>query len=494
MDCNVLKTINLLFEQQVKLTPNNIALIGDKKKITYKELNEESNRRAHYLVSKGAKCEDFIGIVMDHSTDMIINIFAVIKSGAAYIAIEPTFPRERINNIIEQADIKFLFTQHKYKNIFHKQSILIFENEIFDNYSTQNTVDVNSGNNPIYVLFTSGTTGTPKGVVVEQHNVYNYVLAFKNEFQITEQDRMLQNSVCTFDIFTEELYPILMTGGTLVIANNEDKSSIERLVDLIEKEQITVISGFPYLLSDINKYKIPNGLRIAISGGDVLRKEHVNNLLGKVAVYNTYGPTETTVCASYYRYETDTPNSKTVPIGKAIYGTEIYVLDKDLNQVNPSQIGEICITGNGVTRGYLNRPKETEKYFIDNPYKKGERMYLSGDLGLLKTDGNIEFIRRKDEQVMIGGKRVEPLEVEGVIHRYPCIENAIITSRLDSDGYPYLLAYYSSKLEISLKELKCYLEEYLPEYMIPEYFIKMEVLPKTENGKIDRKQLPVVLK
>lgn len=494
MNYNITETVNSLFEQQVALTPDNIALVSGNRQVTYKELNEEANKRAYYLISRHIAEEDFIAVVMEHSPDMIIDIFAIMKSGAAYIAIEPTFPKERINYIIEQAGVKQVFTQHKYKNIFHKHDNLIYEDETYNSFPTHNTVNVNDGNNAIYVLYTSGTTGTPKGVVVEQHNVCNYVKAFKKEFQITAQDRMLQNSVCTFDIFTEELYPILLTGGTLVIAGEDDKSSIKHLVNLIERENITIISGFPYLLNDMNNYKIPTGLKIAISGGDVLRKEHVNNLLGKVAVYNTYGPTETTVCASYYRYDTDELASNTVPIGTPVYGTEIYVLDENLCRVKPLQLGEICIAGNGVTRGYLNNQEETRKSFIENPFKNGEKMYLSGDLGYLKADGNIEFVRRKDEQVMIGGKRVEPLEVESVMHKYHGIDNTIITSRLDSDGYPYLLAYYSSKVDIKLNDLKQYLNKYLPEFMIPDFFIKLDYLPKTESGKIDRRHLPVVLK
>lgn len=249
-------------------------------------------------MSKNVKKEEFVGIVMDHSIDMIINIFAVIKSGAGYVPMEPTFPRERINYIVDQVNLRYLFTQMKYKEIFNKKDILIFEDEDYAGYSEENTCNVNDGKNAIYVLYTSGTTGTPKGIVVEHHNVCNYVKAFKKEFKITEKDKMLQNSVCTFDIFTEEVFPILLTGGTLVIASDEEKSTVENLVDLIEREEITIITGFPYLLSGINNYRVPKSLKLVISGGDTLRKEHVSNLSKKVNVYNTYGPTETTVCVA----------------------------------------------------------------------------------------------------------------------------------------------------------------------------------------------------
>ena len=486
------ETINRLFERQAGRTPDHIALVCGDRRVTYRELNEEANRRAHFLISRGIGPEDFVGIVVDHTPEMIVDIFAVLKSGAGYIAMEPTFPPERINYIVEQAGIGLVFTQRKYADIFHRRDLLVFGDEPYGSYPGENPAGTNDGTHPIYVLYTSGTTGVPKGVVVEQRNVCNYVKAFQREFRLTEQDRMLQYSVCTFDIFTEELYPILLAGGTLVIAGEAEKNSIHRLVELIEREKITVISGFPYLLDELNRYRVPGVLRIAIAGGDVLRKEHVSRFPDRIAVYNTYGPTEGTVCASYYRYDRQDTASETIPIGKPVYGVEIWLLDEKLRKTTPGQIGEIGITGNGVTRGYLGRPEETRKNYIENPYKKGERMYLTGDLGRLRADGNIEFIRRKDEQVMIGGRRVEPLEVEHVLYRYPGIENAVVVSRLDPQGYPYLVAYYRADSGIDPAELKRHLGRYLPDFMIPEFFIKLDRIPKTESGKIDKRRLPVI--
>ena len=487
-------TINELFEEQVKKTPNNVAIILGDLRVTYDELNKMANRKANFLISKGVEKEDYVGIVVNSQTiDRIVDIFAIIKSGAAYVAMEPTFPKERINYIVKQSGMKYVFTQEMYKYIFKDENILISDKQDYESFSDKNPKTTNCGENAMYILYTSGTTGEPKGVVVEQRNVCNYVTAFKKEFKITQKDKMLQNSVCTFDIFVEEVFPILLSGGTLVIATDNEKNDVKKLYDLMEKEKVTIMSSFPYLLNDFNKYKIPTSLKIAISGGDVLRKEYVDQLIKKVKVYNTYGPTETTVCVSYYHYNTEV-DSKTVPIGKPIYGTDMLVLDENMKKVKTGEIGEICIVGNGVSRGYFNKPEETEKNFVKNPYNESERMYKSGDLGLLREDGTIEFIKRKDKQVMILGKRVEPLEVENVMYKIHDIDCAIVKPFFDEKNYAYLTCYYSTKKDIILSGIKEHLKEYLPEFMIPEFFVKLDKIPKTENGKIDKKHLPVILK
>lgn len=487
------ETINRLFEAQAARTPENTALIYENLSITYAELNRKANQRAHYLIARGVLKEDFVGIVMDHSIDMIIDIFAVLKSGAAYVPIEAMFPRARINYIVSRTGLKCVFTQKKYRDIFDEQDILIYEDEDFTRYPVTNPPHINNAGDTIYVLFTSGTTGEPKGVVVEHHNVCNYVEAFKKEFGITEKDRMLQNSVCTFDIFVEELFPILLTGGALVIADADEKSSVEKLADLMERERITVLTGFPYLLSDFNHYRIPHSLKLAISGGDILRREHADNLLRKVKVYNTYGPTETTVCVAYYQCGADALDAGTIPIGKPVYGAQIYLLDENLKPVKPGEVGEICIAGNGVARGYFHNAQETQKHFIDNPYGEG-RMYKSGDLGVVRADGNIEFIKRKDRQIMIMGKRVEPAEVENVMAGYGGLEAVVVKAYQDERGYPYLVGYLCSRRKIELSALKKYLQNYLPDFMIPEFFMQLASMPQTPNGKIDRGHLPVVLK
>lgn len=494
------ETVVNLFENEVEKNKNSVALIYDNEKITYGDLNKKVNKLAHYLIEKGVEKDDKICLVMDHSIDMIISIWGIIKAGATYIPMEPTFPIKRINYIIEEANAKFVVTQQKYLGSFDNKENLIFYNENdIKNFSDLNPYSRCEENTILYVLYTSGTTGRPKGVMVQHKNVYNYINAFKKFFKINSSDRMLQSSVCTFDIFVEELFPILMTGGTLVIANSKILNNSEELFRLIKEKEITITSTFPYFLNDVDKSisdinELPNSWRIAISGGDTLRKEFIKTIQKKIRVFNTYGPTETTVCASYYEYN-ENYDLETIPVGKPIDNVKIYIVDDNLNLVDDGNIGEICISGNGVSRGYLNLQEKTNENFIINPFNKEEKLYKTGDLGRILPDGNIDFIKRKDQQIMIWGKRVEPLEVENVMMKNNKIKNAIVKPYQDEKNYSHLIAYFifNEGEEEKISEIKNKMNQYLPNFMIPETFIKMKNFPLTTSGKIDVKSLPVVM-
>lgn len=490
-------TINDLFEEQVEKTPDNIAIVYSKKELTYRELNKKVNMLVNYLKDEQVQRDDFIGIILDHSEEMIISILAAVKLGATYIPMEPDFSKKRINYILEQTKAKLVITSRKYKNIIDKERKTIYYDEtVFQEYPKEDPKNENNPSTALYVLYTSGTTGKPKGVIIEHRNVCNYVKAFKEYFKITPEDRMLQSSVCTFDIFTEELYPILLTGGALVIADKEKTKKSEELLNFIGENNITITSTFPYFLNEVDKLEIPKSWRIAISGGDVLRKEYIKHISKKLDVYNTYGPTETTVCASYYKYDENYKLSNSIPVGKPIKGVEIYVLNDKLEKVKNGQVGELCITGNGVSRGYVDKKEKSNSNFIVNPYNSKQKMYKSGDLGRILEDGNIEFIKRKDQQVMIYGKRVEPLEVENVLLKINKIDNAIVKPYEDSNGLSYLAAYYivDKGENENINQVKEEMRDYLPEFMIPEFFVKMESFPLTPNGKLDRKCLPIVMK
>ena len=387
-------------------------------------------------------------------------------------------------------------------NIFDcKSKLILYDESLYKSNSKTNPENINENNTPIYILFTSGTTGNPKGVIIEHRNVYNYVNAFKEYFKVTENDRMLQSSVCTFDIFVEEVFPILLTGGTLVIANSKQVKKSEELLKLIKNKNITITSTFPYFLNDIDKIiekdeDIPSSWRIAISGGDILRKEFINKLSNKLRIFNTYGPSETTVCASYYEFKKDYELTDSIPVGKPINNVNIYILDDNLKPVENGSIGEICISGKGVGRGYLNLENKTKESFVKNPFDANSILYRTGDLGKILPDGNIDFIKRKDKQVMIFGKRVEPLEVENVMLKNCNIKNAIVRPFEDTNGYSYLTAYYTTNSDVkgTVKDIKNYMSNFLPEYMIPEYFVEMNEFPLTANGKIDVKVFPMVRK
>lgn len=410
------------------------------------------------------------GIILNHSVEQIAAIFAVLSRGAAYVPAEPFFPKERIRFMMNDAAVDVVITQENFplptKN-FHVPPVEVKPDDL------------------AYILYTSGTTGKPKGVAVTNANVLHYVKAFQNEFRIGAQDVMLQYSVCTFDIFVEEIFAALLSGAKLAIPSDDDKKNIGALMNFVEKNHVTIISGFPYLLQEINELeKIPDDLRLLISGGDVLRESYVDKLVDKVKVYNTYGPSETTVCASYYDCSASNAlDDGTYPIGKAILGTEIFILDERGEQVPNGTVGEICIAGGGVA-SYLHADKNFS-------LRGGRKIYRSGDLGYLLADGNIAFVRRKDTQIMIYGKRVEVGEVENVLIQSGLIRQCFVLPAVDAENFSYMVAYVVKKNPATtIAELKNFLADYLADFMIPEFFVELETLPLTPNGKVDKRALP----
>lgn len=477
------------FEIQAAKTPDNIAVFDERRSLTYGELNRMANKIALRFPSKGG----FVGLVMDHCVEMAAALLAVLKSGAAYIPAEPDFPPERIRYMVSGCG--YVVTQPQYASRFpHHRLVLVEPGEPAPGEGPCNPAEGVPENTPAYVLYTSGTTGVPKGVVVEHRNVCHYVRAFQKEFHPGPGDVMLQNSVCTFDIFVEELFPILLSGGTLAIPSSETKADFSLLEAFIRKHGVTIVSGFPYLMLEFNKLPAPPpSIRLLISGGDVLRAEYVSNLPPDLALYNTYGPSETTVCATYFRCNGAAPlEDGTFPVGTEVAGVKITLLDDSLNPVPDGNAGEICIYGDGVGRGYLQNDNESRRAFLLTP--EGERFYRSGDLGLRRADGQLIFLKRKDQQVMILGRRVEPQEVENVLGRCSGVEQGVVTANTDESGLAYLTAYIVPKGRLNLSSLRAHLAEYLPSFMIPEYFVLLPAMPKTLSGKVDRKALPTVLK
>lgn len=478
------------FKEQVSKSPDKPAVFDEKRSLTYRQLDMLTD----IIISRFPSRSVFVGIVMDHSVEMIASILAVLKSGAAYVPVEPDFPVERIRHMMQECDVSFIITQKKYAGKLHGFSVLLIETgiETDQHLPSKNGQDI--AGSPAYVLYTSGSTGTPKGVIVENRHICHYVKAFCNEFHPSGTDIMLQHSVCSFDIFVEEVFPVLLSGATLAIPSAVTKSNIHTLMKFIDDHKVTMMSGFPYLLLEMNKLeKIPESLRLLISGGDVLRESYVSNLLKQVDVYNTYGPSETTVCASYFKCNGVTPQCDgTFPIGKAVLGTTIVLLDETMQPVKSGKTGEICILGDGVSRGYIgNKEKENEAFVM----WEGSRLYRSGDLGIFLPDGNLTFLKRKDTQVMILGKRVESSEVENILCACKEVEQAVVCPNMDEQGLSYLTAYVVPRNKhFSISSIKKKMGRFLPPYMIPEYFVLMSGIPLTLNGKVNGKALPVVLK
>lgn len=484
------ETIYNLFKRQVSARPKATAVIDERRILTFRELDELANTISGMFPTKTPKR---VGIMMEHNVEMIASLFAVLKNGAAYIPVEPSFPPERIKYIMEEAHVDFVITHDIYSNLATSFSTVLVEQGLRANSSPVLT-QKSEPHSLAYILYTSGTKSKPKGVMVDNGNVCHYIHAFANEFHPQEGDVMMQYSVCTFDIFVEEVFATLLNGAALAIPSEETKSDMDRLMRFVEHNKVSMISGFPYLLLELNKLKnIPSCLRLLISGGDVLRESYVTNLIGKVDIYNTYGPSETTVCATYFRCNSSQPlPDGTFPIGKAVKGVNIEILNDELYPVRDGEVGEICIGGDGIAQGYLGDIPEN-KNFTNTP--DGMPIYRSGDLAYRLPDGNLAFLHRKDEQVMIMGKRVECNEVENVLCACNEIECGAVCPYVDAQGLSYLVAYIIPQAKpFSLHTLKQKLSAFLPSFMIPEYFVSMNSMPLTPNGKIDRRALPVILK
>ena len=431
-----METIYDHFREQVAIHPEATAVFDEHRRLTFRELDGLTDTIASgFPVAHPA----FVGVVMDHSVEMVASMLAILKLGAAYVPVEPSFPIERIRFIMQECKADFVITGKEYASLLQGLPLHFVERGTAIDGSIQPLPAQAAPDDVAYVLYTSGTTGTPKGVMVENRNVCHYVRAFWHEFHVGPGDVMLQYSVCSFDIFVEEVFTTLLNGAALAIPSEDTRSDLHRLMRFVEEHRVTEISGFPYLLLEMDKLDhIPSCLRLLISGGDVLRANYISNLKDKVEIYNTYGPSETTVCASYFRCNDAEPLSDgTYPIGKPVQGVHMEILDEGLHPVSDGGTGEICIFGDGVSRGYL-MPTPESANFATMP--DGRRVYRSGDIGYRLPDGNFAFLHRRDTQVMILGKRVECDEVENVLCACKEIEQAAVCSYTDTQGLPYLVA------------------------------------------------------
>jgi D-alanine--poly(phosphoribitol) ligase subunit 1 len=485
-------TIYSLFKHTAEEHKNEPAIIETDRTLTFGQLSDLAD------IIAGSFPEDVssVGIVMSHRAEMVASMLAVLKCGARYIPAEPGFPAGRIRDMMTEAQVDFILTDMEYIPKLRGFPLRLTDCEICGvKAPVSEREDASAPDLPAYVLYTSGTTGHPKGVCVTNGNVCHYVRAFAAEFHPGPGDVMLQYSVCSFDIFVEEVFASLLNGAALAIPREEEKASINSLMDFVRRNGVTMLSGFPYLLAEMNHLpEIPPSLRLLISGGDVLRGVYVDKLVGKVEVYNTYGPSETTVCASYYRCAGGTvlPDGS-YPIGRPVKGADIRVLDPEGNELPAGETGELCIFGGGVSMGYIGGRDEENKVFVRLP--DGGVMYRSGDLGYVLPDGNLAFLRRQDSQIMILGKRVEVAEVEARLYQCSSVRQAVVRAFTDEDGLSYMTAYVVPADEsMKVSAVKKELAENLTPFMIPEFIVKMPSIPMNSNGKPDVARLPVVMK
>jgi bacitracin synthase 3 len=485
-------TIAEMFEQQVKRTPDNIAVIFEDKRLTYKELNQKANMLADHLRDKYTiKPDDLIAVMMERNEWMIIAILAILKSGAGYVPIDPKYPAERIEYILNDSNVKTLLVDRD-KLDFKINSENITNSEIYTR-KISNLKKINNERSIAYVIYTSGTTGNPKGVMVEHKNFINLIHSHTQILKDKVGTRATQIAGIGFDAMAFEVWPCLTTGGSLYIVNEENKLDPNKLIDWISKNKIEISFQPTPLTEQLLKMNWPKNhkLKSLLTAGDKLSSYPNKN--HKFDLYNLYGPTEDTVWSTYYnvpKIENITNKYKSPFIGKPTPNKYIYILDKN-NNLQPIGIpGELYIGGAGLARGYINRDDLTKEKFVDNPFRSGEKMYRSGDLAKWTEDGNIEFLGRVDFQVKIRGFRIELGEIESSLIKHKYIDDSLVIARDNEFNVKELVAYIVSKDKVDVEEVRNFLKNLLPDYMVPAYFVVLNKFPLNANGKIDRKALP----
>ncbi|SKA47939.1 amino acid adenylation domain-containing protein [Chitinophaga eiseniae] len=477
-----------LFGERVAATPEKTALVFQKKSFTYSQLNIMANRLGGYLREHYQVCpDDLVAVKLPRSEWLIISILGILKSGAAYVPIDPDFPEERIDYIRKDSNCKVLIDEQELKRFI----------SVSASYSATDLPLVNTPDDLAYVIYTSGSTGRPKGCMLRNRGVVNRIEWMWAHYGYTDNDVILQKTTCTFDVSVWELFIPLCLGGRMVLCQQADTWSPERLLLLIEQEKVTNLHFVPAMLftfiTDVmQRENVPHrlrSLRCIMTSGEALPLSTVKawyNLV-QVPLYNLYGPTEASVDVTWY---TTAATDTIIPIGRPIWNTQMYVLGK-CNQLLPVGVtGEICIGGIGLAKGYLNKPELTTEKFVPNPFRPGERMYKTGDLGRWLPDGNIEYIGRRDDQLKIRGYRIEAGEIEAVLQSHPDIETAVVTAWLTPQQDKELVAYLVTGKQLLTNDLTAFLGHVLPSYMIPYYYVTLDALPLSPNGKIDRRQLP----
>ena len=483
------KCIHQLFEDQAAKTPDAVAVVFEGEDHTYKQINETANSLAHLLREKGVGRNDIVAIIAKRSYKIIVAQFAILKAGGAYLPIDPNYPEERINYMLSDAKCKTALT---YDVCFDGIDTVYIDGEL--SKQSENLSSINAADDLCYLIYTSGSTGLPKGTMLSHNNVANYCNNNNNNVihRIIKSNMRSIVSITTmgFDIFvTESLLP-LINGLTIIFANEHQSNMQDELNKLVLRSNADVMQTTPskmqLLMMDRAQCEYLGLIKTFILGGEALDPAVVERLrlFTSASIYNIYGPTETTVWSSNAAVE----KTDDISIGRPIANTQIYILDKHLNPLPIGAAGELCIAGAGVGKGYLNRPELTAEKFVDNPFGCG-RMYKTGDLARWRKDGSIDYIGRMDNQVKIRGLRIELGEIETAISKFGGVKQNAVVVMTDENSRQYICAYYVGE-DVDTKEIKTALAKVLPQYMIPHYFIEVDVFPTTPSGKTDRKAFP----
>ena len=491
------KCTNELFEAQVERTPDAVALVFEDQQLTYHELNVRANQLAHYLQSMGVAPEVLVGLCVERSIEMVVGLLGILKAGGVYVPIDPNYPQERLSFILSDAQVLLLLTQQRLieKLPEHGAVVICLDTNWYNiiQKSKNNPVSHVTSDNLAYIIYTSGSTGKPKGVQISHGALVNFLSTMRQKPGMTAKDQVLGLTTFTFDMAGLELFLPISVGACLVIARREVASNGIELLDLLVRSGVTLMQATPATWQLLLEAGWPSSNQLKIlCGGEALPSELAKQLQARSSfLWHLYGPTETTIWSTTYHIESE---ESLICIGRPIANTQVYILDRYLQPVPIGVPGELHIGGAGLARGYLNRLELTAEKFIPNPFsdQPGTRLYKTGDLAHYLPNGNIQLLGRIDNQVKIRGFRIELGEIEANLSQHPDVRQTVVIAREDVPGDQRLVAYIVPHQESAptISDLRSFLRDKLPEYMIPSAIVMLDSLPLTPNGKLDREALP----
>ena len=512
-ECNTLKindrtdisypetlTIIDLFESQAAKTPDAVALVYEGDSMSYSELDKLSNTLAHELRLHGIGRNSIVGLLVDKNLYTVVGMLGILKSGGCYLPLDTNYPIGRIQYMLDDSRTEIVITDRDHEALLEETPVKkILLEEIIDNpESVPHVAKINQPEDLCYIIYTSGTTGNPKGVMVEHRNIVRLFYNDAFQFNFGENDVWTMFHSHCFDFSVWEMYGALLYGGKVIIIPSYVSRDPSHYLQVLKKHNVTVLNqtptAFNNLMEECERKAIElTALRYVIFGGEALvpfKLKSWHEQYPQVKLVNMYGITEVTVHATYREIGKEEIENNISNIGQPIPTTSLYILDENRALVPQGVIGEIYVGGSGISRGYLNKEELTRSRFLDNPYRKGERFYRSGDLGRLLENGDVEYLGRIDNQVQLKGFRIELKEIEHHLLQYASIQDAVVIKRDSEEGHPYLCAYYTGEEVVEVSSLRAHLGDHLPGYMIPSYFVKLEEFPVTSNNKIAVSQLP----
>lgn len=492
--------VHELFEKQVDRTPNSVAVVFENESLTYQQLNQRSNQLAHYLRELGVGPEVLVGICLERSLEMVVGLLGILKAGGAFLPLDPTYPEKRLAFILEDASPKVVLTQRRFADELpqaHGRVVrLDAEWHLLTNEPDQNPVGTVTADNLAYVIYTSGSTGQPKGVLITHRAICNRLLWGVKTHQLDHWDKLLQKASLSFDVSVWECFGPLAAGAQLILLPPGKQLDADYLLQFMKDQQVTITGFSPSALAaflEVKGIEELKALRAILCGAEVFSYEVQERSFSRLSseLYHLYGPTETSVDATHWVCKPGRPH-RTIPIGRPIANNQAYVLDSHLHPVPIGVTGELYIGGAGLARGYLNRPELTAERFLKNPFRSetDARIYRTGDLARYLPDGNIEFLGRVDHQVKIHGFRIELEEIEMTLKQHPLVFQTIVLAQEHIPGDKRLVAYVVLSGVRNSEELRSFLKERLPDYMVPSIFVMLDSFPLTKSGKIDRLALP----